>query len=88
MPLGVLTLMFCSNVLSYFSCINKVIQRILLHLSLKVMSHYENMPVQYTAIFHGCKNGNFQMKNCDIFSYFCSKHRSWVHVRTASVRRF
>ena len=25
-------------------------------------SHYANMSVQYTAIFHGCKNGNFQMK--------------------------
>ena len=23
--------------------------------------------MQYTAIFHGCNNDNFQMKNCDIF---------------------
>ena len=23
-----------------------------------------------------------------LFSYFCSKHRLWVHVRTASPRRF
>ena len=23
---------------------------------------YANTPMQYTAIFHGCKNGNFQMK--------------------------
>ena len=23
--------------------------------------------MQYTAIFHGCKNDNFQMKNCDMF---------------------
>ena len=22
------------------------------------LSHYANMPMQYTAIFHGCKNGN------------------------------
>ena len=22
--------------------------------------------MQYTAIFHDCKNDNFQMKNCDI----------------------
>ena len=29
--------------------------------------HYANMSVQYTAIFHGCKNGNFQMKK---YSYF------------------
>ena len=29
--------------------------------------HYANTPMKYTAIFHGCKNGNFQMKNCDNF---------------------
>ena len=23
--------------------------------------HYENMPMQHTAIFHGCKNDNFQL---------------------------
>ena len=34
------------------------------------------------------KNENFQMKNSDIFSYFCSKHRLWVLVRAASTRRF
>ena len=27
----------------------------------KKNSHYANMSVQYTAIFHGCKNDNFQM---------------------------
>ena len=32
--------------------------------------HYANMSVQYTAIFHGCKNGNFQMKTCEIFLIF------------------
>ena len=26
--------------------------------------------MQYTAIFHSCKNDNFQMKNCDIFLIF------------------
>ena len=25
--------------------------------------------MQYTAIFHGCKNLNFQMKKCDFFSF-------------------
>ena len=25
--------------------------------------HYANISVQYTAMFHGCENGNFQMKN-------------------------
>ena len=28
------------------------------------------MSVQYTAIFHGCKNGNFRMKKCDSFLIF------------------
>ena len=27
----------------------------------KIADHYANTPVQYTAIFHGCKNDNFQM---------------------------
>ena len=26
--------------------------------------------MQYTVIFHGCKNDNFQMKNSDIFLIF------------------
>ena len=34
------------------------------------INYYANMPVQYTAIFHGCKNDNFQMKNSDIFLIF------------------
>ena len=34
------------------------------------MCHYENTPMQYAVIFKGCKNGNFQMKNCDIFLIF------------------
>ena len=29
-------------------------------------THYENMSMQYTAIFHGCKNVNFQL----IFFYY------------------
>ena len=29
-----------------------------------------NMSVQYTAIFHGCKNDNFQMKFFDFFLIF------------------
>ena len=32
--------------------------------------HYPNMPMQYTAIFHGCKNGNFQVKKKSIFLIF------------------
>ena len=32
--------------------------------------HYENMPMQYTVIFQGCKKYNFQMKKCYIFLIF------------------
>ena len=32
--------------------------------------HYTNTSMQYTAIFHGCKNVNFQMKNYNIFLIF------------------
>ena len=35
------------------------------------------MSMQYTAIFHSCKNVNFYMI---FFFLFCSKHRFWVHV--------
>ena len=31
--------------------------------------HYANTPMQYTAIFHGCKNVNFQMKKYNIFLF-------------------
>ena len=34
------------------------------------------------------ENWKFSDKNSDIFSHFCSKHRLWVLVRTASARRF
>ena len=32
--------------------------------------HYANMPMQYTAIFHGCKNVHFQMNFLNIFLIF------------------
>ena len=32
--------------------------------------HYENTPMQYTAIFHGCKNVYFQMKFSNFFLIF------------------
>ena len=34
------------------------------------------------------KTGKFSDKKFTYFSYFCSKHRLWVLVRTASARRF
>ena len=39
--------------------------------------------MQYTAIFHSCKNVHFQMICLIYFSCFYSKHWLWVHVRTA-----
>ena len=34
-------------------------------------THYENTPdVQYTAIFHGCKNDNFRLNFFDYFHIF------------------
>ena len=32
--------------------------------------NYENMSMQYTVIFHGGKNDNFQIKKCNIFHIF------------------
>ena len=32
-----------------------------------VIYHYTNMPMQYTATFHCCKNVNFQMEIFNIF---------------------
>ena len=44
--------------------------------------------VKYTENFT-TKKWKFSGKNFwYFFSYFCSKHRLWVHVRTASMRRF
>ena len=53
----------------------------------KYTCHYENLPMQYTEIFKVVKNENFQWKNFDIFLIF-AQNRLWVHVRTASARRF
>ena len=41
-------------------------------------------PMQLTAIFHDCKNGNFQIENYDIFIINGSKHRPLVLIKTAS----
>ena len=35
-----------------------------------LIEHYENTPMQYTAIFHVCKNDNFQLKVFDYFHIF------------------
>ena len=58
-----------------------------------VKYHYANTPVQYTAIFHGCKNIHFQMKMFNIFLIFAQNIDCGYTLeppnRTASVvRRF
>ena len=44
------------------------LQRKKVHIRLN--QHYANMSVQYTEIFHGCKNDNFQLKFFDYFYIF------------------
>ena len=39
-------------------------------LSVCKLSYYEHTPMQHLAIFHGCKNDNFQMKKIVIFLIF------------------
>ena len=56
--------------------------------SARLNSHYENMSVQYAAISKSEKMIFLDEFFFYIFSYFCSKHRLRVHVRTASLRRF
>ena len=53
-----------------------------------LLPHYENLPMQYTEIFWALKSGNFHLNLFYGFLILCSKHRFWVHVRTASMRRF
>ena len=37
---------------------------------MQLNSHYENISMHYTAIFHSSKKGYFQMKKCDTFLIF------------------
>ena len=41
-------------------------------------------PMQYTPIFHGCKNDNFQMKNCDNFLIIAQNKDCWYTVLTST----
>ena len=50
--------------------------------------HYENTPIQIYGKFHHQKTENFQIKKLWYISYFCSKYRLWVLVRTTSSRQF
>ena len=42
-----------------------------------MLHHYENTPMQYTAIFHGCKNVHFQMNIFNIFLIFAQNIDCW-----------
>ena len=50
--------------------------------------HYENTPIQIYWKFHHQKMKIFRLKKSWYFSYFWSKQRMWVLLRTASARRF
>ena len=39
--------------------------------------HFENTPMQHTAIFHGCKNDNFQLNVLDYFLIFAENIDCW-----------
>ena len=47
-----------------------MLKELKLKMNCLVENHFENTPMQYTVNFHGCKNNNVQMKNCDIFLNF------------------
>ena len=54
---------------SYLSSVVKRIIKFLDKLYSKTF-HYANTPMKYTAIFHGCKNVNFQIIKNNIFLIF------------------
>ena len=49
-----------------------------------MMPHYENTPIQIYWKFYRQKTKVLRLKKIWYFSYFCTKHRLWVLVRTAS----
>ena len=44
--------------------------RTILLLVVSNITHYANTPIQYTAIFHGCKNVHFQMNYFNVLPIF------------------
>ena len=64
-----------STPLNYYKSVKDISHHVIgPSLSCRFSNHYENTPMQYTSLFHGCKNDNFQMnncdENCDIFLFF------------------
>ena len=46
-------------------------------LTTRVAIHYVNKSLLYTLMLNGCKNDNFQMKNCDMFLIFSQNIKCW-----------
>ena len=65
--------------------INTLIKQNQVKLQFTFLFHYENTPIQIYRKFHLQKLKKFRQK-LRYFSYFCSKHRLWVLIRTASSR--
>ena len=55
---------------------------------LLIICNSENMPIQIYWKFYHQKTKISDKKNLIYFFNFCSKHKLWVLVRTASPRRF
>ena len=71
----------------FFFCFFFFVFRNMEPLTIPLNYHYKNTPIQIWRKFHLQKLKIFR-KKIRYFSYFCSKHRLWVLVRTASARRF
>ena len=52
----------------YYIKVSTLHGRVIMMVSMSV--HYANTPMQYTAIFHGCKNVYFQVYFLNIFRIF------------------
>ena len=67
-------------------CFGAKIRKIGIPLHTPVLLYKSGVQGGYTL--HGHVFMMFSVKKNRYFSYFCSKHRLWVQVRTASARRF
>ena len=62
--------------------------RVVIALLLHDVIHWKTATSYDKYFFLSCKKRKFSAEIFLYFSYFCSKHRLWVHVITASPRRF
>ena len=73
-----------SHLTSHLSTVERYV---VIKLDTAVNIHYENTPFQIYRKFH-LQKLKISDKKLRYFSYFYSKHRLWVLVRTALARRF